>query len=68
MDGSADRRVRGTSNGRLGVPLSPCDVGRSLGAQTRSVEVAGRVFNVEGKLLVLADAFARVAIEMARGR
>jgi lysyl-tRNA synthetase class 2 len=45
--------------------LSPCDVGRSLGARTRSVEVAGRVFNVEGKLLVLADAFARVAIEMA---
>jgi lysyl-tRNA synthetase class 2 len=30
------------------------------------VTVAGRVFNLEGKLLVLADAFARVAIEMTR--
>ncbi|HYQ14444.1 MAG TPA: amino acid--tRNA ligase-related protein, partial [Polyangiaceae bacterium] len=46
--------------------LSPSDVKprlASLGAAT--ITVAGRVFNVEGNLLVLADAFARIAVEMA---
>lgn len=43
-------------------PLSPSDLGS--GAGTSRVDVAGRVFNVEGSVLVVADAFARVAIEM----
>lgn len=46
--------------------LSPSDLGSARGAPGKRVEVAGRVFNVEGKLLVVADAFARVAIEMTR--
>lgn len=46
--------------------LSPSDLGSARGASNKRVEVAGRVFNVEGKLLVVADAFARVAIEMTR--
>jgi lysyl-tRNA synthetase class 2 len=45
--------------------LSPSDLGRSApGAPGKRVEIAGRVFNLEGKLLVVADAFARVAVEM----
>ncbi len=47
-------------------PLSPSDLGSGYSAvPTVPVEVGGRVFNVEGQLLILADAFARVAIEMA---
>jgi elongation factor P--(R)-beta-lysine ligase len=47
--------------------LSPSDLGLRLGARSKQrVQVAGRVFNVEGKLLVVADAFARVAVEMTR--
>ncbi len=47
--------------------LSPSDLGRGLDSPgTQRVQVAGRVFNVEGKLLVVADAFARVAVEMTR--
>jgi elongation factor P--(R)-beta-lysine ligase len=44
-------------------PLSPSDLGHGPG--TGRVHVAGRVFNVEGKLLVVADAFARVVVEMS---
>jgi lysyl-tRNA synthetase class 2 len=48
------------------VPLSPSDLGRSLETVVgKRVEVAGRVFNVEGQLVVLADAFARVGVEMS---
>src|SRR6185369_14535518 len=36
----------------------------SLGPER--LTVAGRVFNVEGKLVVLADAFARLGVEMTR--
>ena len=52
----------------MAVPrLSPSDLGRSgPGTSGKRVEVAGRVFNLEGKLLVVADAFARVAIEMTQ--
>lgn len=46
--------------------FSPCDLGSAREASGKRVEVAGRVFNVEGKLVVVADAFARVAVEMAR--
>jgi elongation factor P--(R)-beta-lysine ligase len=46
--------------------LSPSDVGRSLRKRAQRVELAGRVFNLEDKLLVVADAFARVAIELSR--
>jgi lysyl-tRNA synthetase class 2 len=42
-------------------PLSPCDVGSGSGAQ---VQVAGRVLHVEGQILILADAFARLTVEM----
>jgi lysyl-tRNA synthetase class 2 len=41
-------------------------VGRSLGSRAQRLEVGGRVFNLEDKLLVVADAFARVAIELER--
>ena len=48
-------------------PLSPSDLGRSLGkAGKQRLRLAGRVFHLEGKLLVVADAFARVGVEMAR--
>jgi lysyl-tRNA synthetase class 2 len=48
-------------------PLSPCDLGHSLGkAGKQRLQLAGRVFQVEGKLLVVADAFARVGVEMTR--
>jgi len=48
-------------------PVSPSDLGKGHGgARAKRVEVAGRVFNVEGKLLVVADAFARIAVEMTR--
>jgi lysyl-tRNA synthetase class 2 len=46
--------------------FSPSDLGSARGAPGKRVEVTGRVFNVEGKLLVVADAFARVAVEMTR--
>ncbi|MES1183479.1 MAG: EF-P lysine aminoacylase EpmA [Myxococcales bacterium] len=47
------------------IRLSPSDLGRSgPGAPGKRIEIAGRVFNLEGKLLVVADAFARVAVEM----
>ena len=45
--------------------LSPCDLGQSASAD-ENVRVAGRVFHVEDKLLVLADAFARVTVELSR--
>jgi lysyl-tRNA synthetase class 2 len=35
-------------------------------AAGKRVEVAGRVFNVDGQVVVVADAFARIAVEMAR--
>lgn len=43
--------------------LSPCDLGEG-GPAASAVLVAGRVFNVEGKLLVVADAFARITVEL----
>lgn len=46
--------------------LSPCDWGSGLASAGKPVELAGRVFNLEGKLLIIADAFARVAVEMLR--
>ena len=46
--------------------ISPSDLGRAGGTASQRVEVAGRVFHLEGKLLVVADALARVAIEMTR--
>lgn len=46
------------------VRLSPSDLGSGVATPGKRVEVAGRVFNVEGRLLVVADAFARVAVEM----
>jgi len=46
--------------------LSPSDLGRSAGSRAQRIEVAGRVFNLEDGLLVLADAFSRVAIELSR--
>jgi lysyl-tRNA synthetase class 2 len=49
------------------VVISPSDVGRSFGAVGAArVQLAGRVFNVDGKRLVVADAFARVGVEMSR--
>jgi elongation factor P--(R)-beta-lysine ligase len=45
--------------------LSPSDLGRGEG--TARVTFAGRVFNVEPPLLVVADAFARVTVEMRDG-
>jgi lysyl-tRNA synthetase class 2 len=48
-------------------PVSPSDLGKSPGGgRAKRITVAGRVFNVEGKLLVIADAFARLGIEMQR--
>ena len=47
-------------------PLSPSDLGSARAAGGKRVEIAGRVFNVEGKVVVVADAFARVAVEMSR--
>jgi elongation factor P--(R)-beta-lysine ligase len=47
--------------------LSPSDVSQRLASLgPERLTVAGRVFNVEGKLLVLADAFARLGVEMTR--
>jgi lysyl-tRNA synthetase class 2 len=48
------------------IRLSPSDWGSGVKDSARRVELAGRVFNVEGKLVVVADAFARVAVEMTR--
>ncbi len=45
--------------------LSPCDLGEGTAAPGK-VQVGGRVFNVEGKLLVVADAFARITVELKR--
>ena len=45
--------------------FSPCDLSGAREASGKRVELAGRVFNLEGKVLVVADAFARVAVEMA---
>jgi lysyl-tRNA synthetase class 2 len=51
-------------------PISPSDWGQGQAARRKPgkarVRIAGRVFNVEGKLLIVADAFARVAVEMTR--
>lgn len=54
-------------------PLAPSDLGQGeqAGASLKRrsagrVLVAGRVFNVEGKVVVVADAFARVAVELSR--
>ena len=46
----------------MAAPLSPSELSDAAG--TARVQVAGRVFNLEGKLLVLADAFARISVEM----
>jgi elongation factor P--(R)-beta-lysine ligase len=46
--------------------FSPCDLGSAPEASSKRVEVAGRVFNVSGKEVVVADAFARVAVDMTR--
>jgi lysyl-tRNA synthetase class 2 len=47
--------------------LFPSDVsGRLASLGSSRIRVAGRVFHVEGKLLVLADAFARLGVEMTR--
>lgn len=43
--------------------LAPSDLGQSE-APAENVQIAGRVFNVEGRLLIVADAFARVAVEL----
>ena len=45
--------------------LSPCDLGEGAEASA-PVQVGGRVFDVDGKLLVVADAFARVTVELER--
>jgi lysyl-tRNA synthetase class 2 len=46
-------------------PLAPSDLGQaSAPSSAARVRVAGRVFNVEGKVVVVADAFARVAVEL----
>lgn len=46
-------------------PVFPSDLGSSRGLpSTQRVQVAGRVFNREGKLLTVADAFARIGVEM----
>lgn len=45
--------------------LFPSDLGQAL--LGKRLQVAGRVFNVEGKLVTLADAFARVTVELAGG-
>ncbi|HVY27124.1 MAG TPA: EF-P lysine aminoacylase EpmA [Polyangiaceae bacterium] len=45
--------------------LSPSDLAESALVGKR-VQVAGRVFHVEGKRLTLADAFARVSFELGR--
>ncbi|HEY6080590.1 MAG TPA: amino acid--tRNA ligase-related protein [Polyangiaceae bacterium] len=45
--------------------LSPSDLGQGAPRpEAGRVRVAGRVFNVEGKLLVVADAFARIGVEL----
>jgi lysyl-tRNA synthetase class 2 len=47
--------------------LFPSDVSARLGSLgSTQIRVAGRVFHVEGTLLVLADAFARLGVEMTR--
>lgn len=46
--------------------LSPSDWGSGVKGSGKRIELAGRVFNVDGKLVIVADAFARVAVEMAR--
>lgn len=50
-------------------PLAPSDLGSGSGGKGERgepVTVAGRVFNLEGQLLVVADALARVTVELAR--
>ncbi len=48
-------------------PLAPSDVAGQLSALgSARLRVAGRVFNLEGRRLVVADAFARLGAEMAR--
>lgn len=48
-------------------PLAPSDLGESE-ALDEHVQVAGRVFNVEGDILIVADAFARVAVALKHGQ
>lgn len=49
------------------VLLSPSDVGpRPLSLGSERIRVAGRALHVQGKLLVLADAFARLGVELTR--
>lgn len=66
MDGLANRGLRSASLRRLNVasPLSPSDLGQGA-AGTERVELAGRVLNVDGNVLIVADAFARIAVEMS---
>jgi len=47
-------------------PLSPSDLKPLLASLAdEPLAIAGRVFNTEGETIVVADAFARVAIQMA---
>ncbi len=48
------------------MPLSPSDFGSSGRTLGERLELAGRVFNVDGQTLVVADAFARVSVEMSQ--
>jgi elongation factor P--(R)-beta-lysine ligase len=45
--------------------LSPCDLGAGA-AGSGLLQVGGRVFNVDAKQLVVADAFARITVELKR--
>jgi elongation factor P--(R)-beta-lysine ligase len=57
--------VRRATTKRRELTLSPSDLGQSAAPDER-VLIAGRVLNVEAKILVVADAFARVAVELSR--
>jgi lysyl-tRNA synthetase class 2 len=45
-------------------PHSPSDLGPAL--LGKRLQIAGRVFHVDGKLVTVADAFARVTVELSR--
>jgi elongation factor P--(R)-beta-lysine ligase len=55
---------RGRKRGELRT-LSPCDWADGAAA-AGPLQLAGRVFNADGKLLVVADAWARVTVELKR--
>lgn len=48
-------------------PYAPSDFPLAPGASGEAVLLAGRVFDVDADLLIVADAFARVAVELASG-